>query len=347
MHDNKITAISMRVSSPEEQTLTVLQNGVETQYNMVQLLKFRDNIVGEMADHAANQSYWEQSAIDIEFNKLAFEESGYAIWWTHARRYARYYSKAKNLKETLEAVKDFVISLYSETVPEDEREILVSDCFQGFLLEKHGTQKAIDAAYSDVSSVFAADKQRFSEHMLMFLKEGWTYEKIEKTKRDLQEMSKRMNSFARTYGERAFKMKEVADHDLAKYGNSSANPLGRYNTTPSQSARADLYNDHPGLETGRSSSTEPNKSNPARVEPIKLKMFCGACGQLQYMSPGGITCPNGHGGSESVPDPFQPTVPITDTTLTRSELQAQQTTSKRRMNMPRETIAQTTSPTRR
>jgi len=322
-----ITQIKMDISSPEEQTLTILQNGVEIQYNMVQLLRFRENLVEEMAMHASNQSYWEQSAIDLEFKRMEFEESGYAIWWTHARRYAKYYATAANLKETLESVKDCVISLFSENVPEDERLVLIEESFRGFLLGKHGTQKKVDDFYSDAENrqVYADDLAKFTQHALMFQKEGWSYEKIEATKRNLMEMAKRMGRFASTYGERAFKMKEVADHDLAKYGNiSSQNQLSRYNT---QESRPPSRASQPPADY---SPLQPLVNTPTVVSTPSQKTFCNLCGQLQFMTPAGITCPNGHGGADSYPDPFQPDEKATNkqTPLT--------TTSKRRMNMPKE-----------
>ena len=152
---------------------------------------------------------------------MEFEESGYAIWWAHARRYARYYQKAIGAKETLESLKDAVVSLYSATVPPEERELLVKEAFKGFLLEKHGTEKKINEHYESSVVPYTTDLEKFQTDALMFVAEGWSYESIEKVKRDLMEAAKRMASFARTHNERAFKMGEVAAHDLPKYGNVS------------------------------------------------------------------------------------------------------------------------------
>jgi hypothetical protein len=204
------------VESPESQTLTILQHGVETRYNIAQLLAFRNNLEEELEKHSAFQSYFEQTAIELEFKKLEFEENGYAKWWAHARRYAKFVHKAKAEKETLESLKDWVITLFSGECSEEQREAYVDVALKGHLLETLGSQKKLDEFYADSGA--AAAREGFKGDMYQFVKNGWTYEKIQTVYRGLCEEAKKLSRFAGTFGERAFKMNEVAGLERAKYG---------------------------------------------------------------------------------------------------------------------------------
>jgi len=253
---------TFEVASPENQTLTILQHGLRTQYNIAQLLAFRHNLEEELEKHSSHQSYFEQTAIELEFKKLEFEENGYAKWWSHARRCAKYVHKAKAEKETLESLKDWVITLFSEDLNEVDREAYVDVAFRGYLLETLGSQKKVDEF--QVDPTYSLRREQFKADMLQFVKNGWSYEKIQTTYRNLCEEAKKLSRFAGTFGERAFKMNEVAGLEKAKYGQNvriaaPSEPRGSQESASPWSSRPAIQSAPSGrIETARTQvATKP------------------------------------------------------------------------------------------
>src|SRR5579872_4710416 len=77
------------VKSVEDQPATISWHGQTNQYNLAEILRFKDDMEEATSTHAAKQNYWETIAAEISTKVSEFEEIGYAKWFAHARRYAR------------------------------------------------------------------------------------------------------------------------------------------------------------------------------------------------------------------------------------------------------------------
>src|SRR5690606_19272464 len=131
----------------DDQTMELTANGKTTIYNLVDLLRFTENLDEELERHASVQYFFEQQAIDLKYQKQEFEENGYAQWWSHARKFARLIHKGRGIKETLESLKDIVVGTFSKDTELHEREVWEEHAFHGLMLEKYGTEAKVQKAY--------------------------------------------------------------------------------------------------------------------------------------------------------------------------------------------------------
>jgi hypothetical protein len=209
--------IEITVNSVEDQPAQVSWHGQTHHYNLSQILEFKDDIEEATATHAQKQSYWEQLAIEVASKVLEFEEVSYAKWFAHARRYARLVMHALAVKETLEAMKDWTITLFSSDLSEPEREAYVQTSYRGWLLEKFGTGVKVEAYLA--KNEYEAEFNTFRQGMLGYLAAGWTYEKVQLTLRQLKEQKLKVEAFAKSMNERSFKMASFQQIQSAKFGN--------------------------------------------------------------------------------------------------------------------------------
>jgi hypothetical protein len=227
-------SVQFSTSSIHNQTAQVTQNGSTHTEDLLQTLDFANDLLGSLARHSAQQHYWEQLAIDVTERSKAFEDGGYAKWYAHARRHARLFMHASNIKETLESLRDCVISLFSSDVSEVERESHVKVAFRGLLQERLGTSVKVDAyllKQSEVSVLVDINEfETFRQGMLGYLAAGWTYEKIQTTKRELDTQALKVQTYAKVLNGTAFTMKSYKDLVAPNYGN--VDPFGHASTNP-------------------------------------------------------------------------------------------------------------------
>lgn len=203
--------------SPEEQVAEITyEDGKTYSYNLATLFEFRTDLATANARHPVLQQFWETVACDLIFRAREFEENGYAKWWAHSRRYARYVLRLTNQRDTIELVKDWVIILFSSDVSPETRKDHALAAWKGFLIERHGTDAAADKA---IATGKAAPFDAFERDMYVYVDAGWTYERIMETFRWLEEQAKRVQSVAKTLQDRSFKMHEFTELEKAKFGN--------------------------------------------------------------------------------------------------------------------------------
>ena len=194
----------------------VYEDGRKYSYNLATLFEFRQDLGEATAQHAALQQFWETIATDLTFRAREFEENGYAKWWAHSRRYARYMLKLLQQRDTLELVKDWVIIIFSGDLTDEARHEYAIGAWKGFLTERHGSDAAADRA---IASGKAVALEVFKAEMYMYVVQGWTYEQIMLTNRWLEEQAVKVRSVAKTLQDRSFKMHEFVELEKAKFGN--------------------------------------------------------------------------------------------------------------------------------
>lgn len=203
--------------SPEDQTAEVqYEDGRSYTYNLATLFEFRNDLATANAQHPALQQFWETLAVDLIFRAREFEENGYARWWAHSRRYARYVLRLTGQRETIELVKDWVIILFSADVAVESRHDHALAAWKGFLIERHGSDAAADKA---IATGKAVPIESFEHDMYVYVDAGWTYERTTQTLRWLEEQAEKVKSVAKTLQDRSFKMHEFTELEKAKYGN--------------------------------------------------------------------------------------------------------------------------------
>lgn len=208
---------TVEARSPEDQTAQIqYEDGRTYTYNLATLFEFRTDLATANARHPALQQFWETLAVDLIFRSREFEEHGYAKWWAHSRRYARYVLRLTAQRDTIELVKDWVIILFSSDVtPEVQHEHAVA-AWKGFLIERHGSDAAADRA---IATGKAVPLDGFKQDMYVYAAAGWSYERVMETHRWLEEQAEKVKSIARTLQDRSFKMHEFTELEKAKYGN--------------------------------------------------------------------------------------------------------------------------------
>jgi hypothetical protein len=231
--------LTSNVDSVEEQQASIDWNGKVAHYNIASLLGFKENLENAIADHAATQSYWEQLAIEFQSQAQKFENEGYARWWAHARRYARLVMRALQVSETLESLRDWVITIYSADTSTEELDGYVETGYRGWLLERHGTLHKVDVFLKKQEEAGSPkpDFGAFKSMMLSYALTGWTYEKVVSSLRDLKDQAAKVQSVARSLNNAAFNMKAYKDLQTAKFGNvdpklTSSNPQQLTPTKP-------------------------------------------------------------------------------------------------------------------
>lgn len=246
---------SFHVESVANQTADVSQNHGQTHFDLNDALDFKDDLIGSLTRHSAHQNYWEQLAIDITERSDAFESEGYAKWYAHARRHARLVMHVLNVKETLESLKDWVVTLFSSDLSDQQREGYVETAFRGLLQERLGTQAKVDAYLNQPSEFKPGSQDEFKDFrqgMLSYFSAGWTYEKVSATHRDLKNQALRVQTYAKVLNGAAFNMKAYLDLTKPKYGN--VDPFGMASTTPTPSSRPPKVT--PGIITPKNSINE-------------------------------------------------------------------------------------------
>ena len=211
-------SVQITANTVEDQPAKVSWHGQAHNYNLSQVLEFRDNLPEAIGTHSSKQAYWETLSAEVTSKVHEFEEIGYAKWFAHARRYARLVMHVLQVKETLESLKDWVILLFGEDISNDEREGYVQTAYRGWLVERFGTATKADA-YVSSEEYKAHELEGFRQGMLQYLAAGWTFEKVTKTLRSLKEEAIKVQAFAKTMDSRSYKMKEYKDIEAAKYGN--------------------------------------------------------------------------------------------------------------------------------
>lgn len=208
---------TVEATSPETQIAEITYpDGQRYSYDLATLFEFRTDLASANAKHPALQQFWETVACDLIFRAREFEEGGYAKWWAHSRRYARYVLRLTNQRDTIELVKDWVIILFSSDVSPDMRKDHARAAWKGFLIERHGSDAAADRA---IATEKATPLDVFERDMYLYVDAGWTYERITDTFRWLEEQAAKVKSVAKTLQDRSFKMHEFTELEKAKYGN--------------------------------------------------------------------------------------------------------------------------------
>jgi hypothetical protein len=210
-------SVRIEVRSPEEQTAEVrYEDGRTFTYDLATLFEFRTDLATANAQHPALQQFWETLAVDLMFRAREFAEDGSAKWWAHSRRYARYVLRLTGQRETIEALKDWVIVLFGADVTPALRHDHALASWRGFLIERHGSDAAADRA---IATGKAASIDGFEQAMYVYFDAGWTYERVTQTSRWLEEQAEKVKSVAKTLQDRSFKMHEFTELERAKFGN--------------------------------------------------------------------------------------------------------------------------------
>jgi hypothetical protein len=210
------------VEEVDNQPAKVSWHGKEHQYNLAQILSFKDDLEEATATHAQKQSYWEQMAIEVASKVTEFEEIGKAKWEAHARRYTRLVMHILQVKETLESLKDWMITIYTEDLSVTDRDTFAHAAYKGSLLERLGTIGKVEAYLT--KNEFPNEIDNFAQTMFSYWEAGWTYERVVKTHRSLKEQRDKLQAFAKTMNERSFQIKQYKDMVVAKHGNNNPFP---------------------------------------------------------------------------------------------------------------------------
>lgn len=210
---------SVEARAPELQTAEIeYEDGRRYQYNLCSLFEFRKDLATANAQHSAIQQFWETLAVDLIFSARQFEEDGYARWWAHARRHARFVLRTMGARDTIELVKDWVVTLFNASVEGEERTDFARAAWKGQLIERHGSDAAADKAIA-LNKSGLQDLAVFEQNMYVYFDAGWTYEQIMKTLRTLEEQAQKVQTIAKTLQDRSFKMHEFTELEKAKFGN--------------------------------------------------------------------------------------------------------------------------------
>ncbi len=179
--------------------------------DVVRMLQFDETDIEHLLrTHAATQVYWEALAIRYKYRYESFKGEGHRKWWAYHRSYAKYVlASYGDLKPTVEAIKDTVVLIYSETTTAQER------------------LKYAALAYSVASlkkTFFDGSEQEFFDLMFKYTLADpfWYFETVVRTLNKLNEDSALVESVAEKLNSRGFHMRDLLQLVSAKQHNMGA-----------------------------------------------------------------------------------------------------------------------------
>ncbi len=181
--------------------------------NIVELLSFSEDRLGEILEtHAGNQAYWEALAVRLKSKQKSFEDEWCKKWWAHNKTYARYVLIGYgDTKPSDFAVKDTVVSIYSESTSEHER------------------SKFLSIAYNVVKKKIKVDlncsQEEFEQDMYKYVYSDspWYFESVVRTLNKLNEDYEIVKIVAKNLYARSFHIAELIE--LVKPKKSNTGPM--------------------------------------------------------------------------------------------------------------------------
>lgn len=111
-------------------------------YDIEQEFTFGDDLSRAMEYHAPSIAWWATIVSEERMRKRRFEDGPYARYMAHVRHYAKLSLKGLGDKDTLEAVRDLVVLMFSKYRDKDNPD-LAQAAYQGQLLNTYGTATAV------------------------------------------------------------------------------------------------------------------------------------------------------------------------------------------------------------
>lgn len=111
-------------------------------FDVTQSMRFGDDISVTLDQHSPQAIWWAAMASEEGHRLRLFQEGLYLRYMAHCRYYAKLALKGLGDKETLEAVKDYVVILFSREKSTLSKSIMQA-VFHGSLMTEHGTATAV------------------------------------------------------------------------------------------------------------------------------------------------------------------------------------------------------------
>lgn len=106
-------------------------------FDVSQSLMFGDDINVALNDHSPQAVWWATMASEEGYRLRLFQEGLLLRYMSHCRYFAKLALKGLGDKETLEAVKDYVVILFSKDKPPMSRSIIYAAWYGSLLNENH------------------------------------------------------------------------------------------------------------------------------------------------------------------------------------------------------------------
>lgn len=194
-------------------------------YDLGQELVFGDDLSRAMESHAPTMAWWATLVSEERLRKRRFEDGPYARYMAHVRQYAKLVLKGLGDKDTLEAVRDLVILMFSQHRDPDTSD-LVQAAHQGQLLNQFGTATAV-RKYQEGLTVEQRTEalDKFRTKMYWYETEGAQYEDMVELLRDIERNVEILDAIVQAIHQRGIMLNSVASDRRSERTGLSTNSI--------------------------------------------------------------------------------------------------------------------------
>lgn len=217
-----IPRYQVRASSPTDIKF-VRGNDVEEVLDILSHLKFTDDIQRANEEHPGLQAYFECVAAESAGDLQCYEEITFTRWWAHHRLNARHYLLGRDRKDTVDSLRDAVVTIFSHNVSPDERRMYARYIYLGRLREGMGN--------ADAKHVFDTQLESGDIHSIIdgviadvwkFCDEGQTYESIHEDHATFRAEAAKTRALANAFATRGFRIGDFIRIYVGTPGNTKS-----------------------------------------------------------------------------------------------------------------------------
>jgi len=168
-----------------------------------QQLEIRDEAINAQLEGSPMLTYRAAStAVDAKHRLRSFEEGPYAAYMAHVRKFAKRYIKATNGKDTIEAVRDSGMELFSSERTEDDR---LAMAIQLFDAEVSGRMSSKALSEYSCTNEYKTQCKEFYAVMYKYIRAAPPkfYEDIQRDLSDLKRECSKAEALAASFKDRA------------------------------------------------------------------------------------------------------------------------------------------------
>jgi hypothetical protein len=206
--------LSLTTISPSNISLTtVSRDGLIEVYKLIEMLGIGTSVGEAIERQPGLFTYFQAIAIEIEAEVSRFNDIEYAKWWAHSRRFARFYLIGKGSRDTVDAVKDAVIFLFTEdrTSQSPDNLIIEAHVHRGSLIDDSPSEKVADVALVEMGDERQSLQDALSQQLWLYRGQGLTYEAMVGHAALLREELGKAQAVAAAMNQRGYRLGNIVE----------------------------------------------------------------------------------------------------------------------------------------
>jgi hypothetical protein len=192
---------------------TVSREGLIEVYQLIETLGLGASVGDAIEKQPGLFTYFQSIAIEIESEVSRFMEIDFAKWWAHSRRFARFYLLGKGSRDTVDAVKDAVIFLFTadRTSESPDNLIIEAHVHRGSMIDDCSTEKQADVALAEMGDERQVLQQAMAAQLWLYRGQGLTYEAMMEHVAILREELGKAQAVAAAMNQRGYRLGNIVE----------------------------------------------------------------------------------------------------------------------------------------